>query len=213
MTDDRVPAQFDTISSNKRGTIKRKYAELIYEEYHRQYSSQTFERLHERGGFGIEEGFHAPRYADQVLGGSMPGQIHYGVQTRGTRLGATVSRYQEPCLGGQDHPLKYVPDELLEAARGELRAAAHWGDVAEDMIEPLADSVVMAVLPWLDAAFHVGFPRSSERPLRYIGDCRHPFGFRLMKDLTISAVIWLPIFWIGCAFWERRRRKNKQQWP
>lgn len=43
--------------SKSRGTINRKYAELIYEEYHRQYPGQTFERLHERGGFGVEEGF------------------------------------------------------------------------------------------------------------------------------------------------------------
>lgn len=37
-------------------TIKERYAREAYKEYEAQFgSAQSFERIHERGGFGIEE--------------------------------------------------------------------------------------------------------------------------------------------------------------
>ena len=47
------------------------------------------------------------------------------------------------------HPLHGVPKEILAAAREEMQGAAVWKDVAEDMVEPLADAIVMSLLPWL----------------------------------------------------------------
>lgn len=57
-----------------------------------------------------------------------------------------------------DHPLCGVPDEILAAARQELSSAAVWGDVRDDMVEPLADAVVMSLLPWLRYSKPVNSP-------------------------------------------------------
>jgi hypothetical protein len=48
------------------------------------------------------------------------------------------------------HPLHGIPAEVLQAARGVLTEAVAWKDVDADQAEPLADAVVMALLPWLD---------------------------------------------------------------
>lgn len=48
-----------------------------------------------------------------------------------------------------DHPLCGVPDEILTAARAVMEGAVIWKDVAPDTAEPLADAVVMGLLPWL----------------------------------------------------------------
>lgn len=47
------------------------------------------------------------------------------------------------------HPLYNVPEEILDAARQELRGAAFCGDVDSDLADPIADAVVMSLLPWL----------------------------------------------------------------
>ncbi len=48
-----------------------------------------------------------------------------------------------------DHLLTGVPQAVLDEARVVLRAAAHFGDVAGEAAEPLADSVLMAVVPFV----------------------------------------------------------------
>lgn len=63
MTDQRpLPAGFVPVQVSRRsmGTgytgVRREVAEAAYEEYAAQYgTSQSFDRLHERGGFGVEE--------------------------------------------------------------------------------------------------------------------------------------------------------------
>ena len=60
----------------------------------------------------------------------------------------------KPPLGSRydafpEHPLCGIDPAILEAARGVLRGAAEWKDVSEDMVEPIADAVVMALLPFL----------------------------------------------------------------
>jgi hypothetical protein len=53
------------------------------------------------------------------------------------------------------HGLRDVPLVVLEAARDYMRLAADYGDVAEELAQPLGDAVVDAVMPlireWLDA--------------------------------------------------------------
>lgn len=49
-----------------------------------------------------------------------------------------------------DHPLTNVPLEVLDAARKVMFDAAIWKDVAPGMADPLADAVVIALLPWLN---------------------------------------------------------------
>lgn len=46
-----VPIQKHTAPSQ----IPEDWAREIYEEYHTRFPGQSFERLHQRGGFGIEE--------------------------------------------------------------------------------------------------------------------------------------------------------------
>lgn len=50
-----------------------------------------------------------------------------------------------------EHPLHSVPQEILDAAREVMRDVAIWKDVAYDMADPIADSVVISLLPWLQA--------------------------------------------------------------
>jgi hypothetical protein len=48
-----------------------------------------------------------------------------------------------------EHPLHKVPQEILDAAREALHDVAIWKDVDRDMATPIADSVVVALIPWL----------------------------------------------------------------
>lgn len=48
-----------------------------------------------------------------------------------------------------DHPLCGVPQEILDAAREVLDGAVVWKDIADEHAHPLADAVVMNLLPWL----------------------------------------------------------------
>ena len=48
-----------------------------------------------------------------------------------------------------NHPLCGVPQEILDAARHVMSEAAASNDVDPDMVDPIADSVVMGLLPWL----------------------------------------------------------------
>jgi hypothetical protein len=54
------------------------------------------------------------------------------------------------------HPLHDVPLAVLEAARHAMNEAAQAGDIDADLVQPLADSVVMGCLPairsWLKPA-------------------------------------------------------------
>ncbi len=58
---ERVPVQVSPelehlIKGRKNPTIERRYAEAAYIEYAARYGTQqSFDRIHERGGFGIEE--------------------------------------------------------------------------------------------------------------------------------------------------------------
>jgi hypothetical protein len=53
MEKDRVPVQLNRVEN---GTIKRRFAKEAYKEYlHKFGECQTFERLHERGGFSVDE--------------------------------------------------------------------------------------------------------------------------------------------------------------
>lgn len=59
-----------------------------------------------------------------------------------------------------DHPLHGVPQRVLELARAEVRTAALWRDVVTDpdMIDPLADAIVAAVLALVAAWFSIAEP-------------------------------------------------------
>lgn len=48
-----------------------------------------------------------------------------------------------------NHPLRPVPQVVLDAARSALDGAVEWKDVDPDMAHPIADAVVVALLPWL----------------------------------------------------------------
>lgn len=48
-----------------------------------------------------------------------------------------------------DHPLCNVRQEVLDAARHAMAEAADAKDVTEEMVNPIADMVVMDMLPWL----------------------------------------------------------------
>lgn len=48
-----------------------------------------------------------------------------------------------------DHPLHGIDNKILEAARRVMRDAVTWKDVDPEMAEPLADAVVMNLLPWI----------------------------------------------------------------
>lgn len=48
-----------------------------------------------------------------------------------------------------DHPLHNVPQEVLDAARLMMTGAVKCHDISVTDAEPLADAVVMALLPWL----------------------------------------------------------------
>lgn len=50
---ERVPMQ--NPGERRLNSIQRVIAEEAYKEYHAHWSAQSFERLHERGGFGVEE--------------------------------------------------------------------------------------------------------------------------------------------------------------
>jgi hypothetical protein len=54
-----------------------------------------------------------------------------------------ANTYDDP-----DDPVHGVPRTVLEAAREVLRQAAVWRDVDPEYAEPIADAVVMALLPW-----------------------------------------------------------------
>lgn len=65
----------------------------------------------------------------------------------------TNDRYSGPDAtdgAGGPHPLADVPQVILDAARGALREAAELGDVDPSMADPIADAVVIDLLPWLD---------------------------------------------------------------
>lgn len=50
----RVPMQLPP-----HGKMREEYARVVYAEYERQYGTdQSFDQLHERGGFGAEEAIH-----------------------------------------------------------------------------------------------------------------------------------------------------------
>ena len=64
------------------------------------------------------------------------------------------TRYDEPTASdgyGGPHPLAGIPQEVLDAARRVLNEAKELGDLDEGRqdTDPIADSVVMALLPWL----------------------------------------------------------------
>lgn len=55
--DERVPVQLCEVQYDRGpSTVARKYAEAAYVEYeHRYGNEQSLDRLHERGGFSVEE--------------------------------------------------------------------------------------------------------------------------------------------------------------
>jgi len=59
-----------------------------------------------------------------------------------------MSRYDDY----PDHPLCGFPESVLEVARESLQGAVEWGDISEDMRDPIADAMVMALLPWIDTS-------------------------------------------------------------
>jgi hypothetical protein len=79
--------------------------------------------------------------------------------------------YQEPMANGLDHPLKHVPPEVLETARNFMRELSiSDGYPPSDMIEPVADSFVMSMLPHLQAArgmFRAEIYRASPKQLSW----------------------------------------------
>lgn len=48
-----------------------------------------------------------------------------------------------------EHPLRNVPQEILDAARSVLDECVAWKEVERYMAHPIADAVVVALLPWL----------------------------------------------------------------
>lgn len=56
----------------------------------------------------------------------------------------TKSRYSD----FPNHPLRYVPQELLDVVRGALRTVEETGDIQVDegMLWPIADSLVQAMI-------------------------------------------------------------------
>ena len=75
--------------------------------------------------------------------------LHVSQRTADSSDERKSNDYQQPMANGQDHPLKNVDPAILAAARLPLEAAVTWKDVHPDMAEPIADAVVMALLPWL----------------------------------------------------------------
>lgn len=57
--------------------------------------------------------------------------------------------YQAPMTDGKPHPLRDVDPAVLRAAREAMQGAVVWKDVHPDMAEPIADAIVMSLLPWL----------------------------------------------------------------
>lgn len=55
------------------------------------------------------------------------------------------NRYQDH----PTHPLHNVPQEILDAARFVMSEAVECRDISAANADPLADAVVMALLPWL----------------------------------------------------------------
>lgn len=55
--------------------------------------------------------------------------------------------------GFPSHPLFLIETEVLEAAHAEIEGAVTWGDVHVDMAEPIADAIVMALLPFIHTRF------------------------------------------------------------
>jgi hypothetical protein len=49
-----------------------------------------------------------------------------------------------------DHPLRNVPDEILAEARKVLQGAVVWKNVDAEAADPIADAVVVALLPWIN---------------------------------------------------------------
>ena len=45
-----------------------------------------------------------------------------------------------------DHPLRDVPEFVLQPARTYLAAAAFWRDIPEDLVMPLADAITTSIL-------------------------------------------------------------------
>lgn len=52
-------------------------------------------------------------------------------------------RYQDPMANGEPHPLKDMPQAILDVARGSMREVADARDVTRDQIEPIADFIVL----------------------------------------------------------------------
>ncbi len=48
-----------------------------------------------------------------------------------------------------DHPLYNIRQEVLESARKAMLEAADAHEVEPEMVNPIADMVVMEMLPWL----------------------------------------------------------------
>lgn len=47
------------------------------------------------------------------------------------------------------HPLRDIRQPVLDAARHAMQEAADCGEVPQNMVKPIADMVVMDLLPWL----------------------------------------------------------------
>lgn len=60
------------------------------------------------------------------------------------------------------HPLHGVPRMILHAARKSLLEAADWGSVDPDEAIPLADSVVVELLPWLQVELATQAPEPTD---------------------------------------------------
>jgi hypothetical protein len=66
----------------------------------------------------------------------LPCPVHYGEDR---------TRYAD----FPDHPLVNIRQAVLDAARHAMAEAADAGDTSSEMINPIADMVVMDLLPWL----------------------------------------------------------------
>lgn len=48
-----------------------------------------------------------------------------------------------------DHPLSIVRKEVIDAARAQMAGVVKYNDISPDMADPVADSIVMALIPFL----------------------------------------------------------------
>lgn len=47
------------------------------------------------------------------------------------------------------HPLVNIRQAVLDSARHAMQEAADSGEITQNMVKPIADMVVMGMLPWL----------------------------------------------------------------